>query len=145
MDLFRWFAAHIVDFPWGTVFTLLLLALLILSIILLAFLIATLFLGLWHLLNSSFRPQLRASGIVTRKCYEPESTYLMLIQSGEATIFIPQQTSASYNLLIKIEAGYGWIAVKASFYNSVSIGNYVYVTYCVGRFSSQIYLKNIWK
>ncbi len=106
----------------------------------------------WSLLDSSFRPELRASGIVKRKHYKPKSEYTTPIQCvshGEHhhthTTYIWQETPARYQLLIKIAAGYDWICVKPRFYNSVSVGDGVSVTYCVGRFSNQIYLKNIWK
>lgn len=88
-------------------FTLLMLASLMLMLVLLTGLIFAVFLGFWYLLDSSSRPRLRSSGIVTQKSYTSASEYMMPIQSGQSTIFIPQKIPESYNLLIKIDAGYG--------------------------------------
>jgi hypothetical protein len=99
--------------------------------------------GFCHLLDSSFLPQLRDSGIVLRKYYVPESESKMFILG--LNIYHTQINPESYNLVVKIDSNHGYISIVKSFYNSVSVGDCVYVIYCVGRFSSQISLKKIWK
>ena len=53
--------------------------------------------------------------------------------------------SETYELIVRIKAGFGCISVRSSFYNSVTEGVKVYVTYSTGRFSGDVYLWNVWK
>lgn len=107
------------------------------------FLLILMFRGFWHLLDSSFRTQLRASGIVIRKCYAPASQHLMFIPSGLITLAVPAETSERCDLLIRIDIKSGWISVNSKFYNLVSVNDHVDVTYCLGRFSNQLHLNNV--
>jgi hypothetical protein len=138
IELFQFLVDSLIDWPWGTLLALYLFGFLL-------FLAWGIVYLIWYLLDSSFRPSLRCSGIVTRKRYTPGYWQTTWVSNGKTSYSIMYWVSETYELTVRINPGFGCISVNSSFYNSVTEGVNVYVTYSTGRFSGDVYLWNVWK
>jgi hypothetical protein len=98
------------------------------------------------LLDFGFHSCLRYSGTIAEKKYYPASGgSFHYMGPGYVVLRHDYTIPTTYRILIRMQAVDIWYSSLQSFYDSLSIGDSVYVSYITGRFSGQVYLQKVWK
>jgi len=111
------------------------------------FIIALVFLlciGLFVAFDSWFLPIQKAPGVVIGKDYTPPSMtpITSTVNNVSTTTYI--QNPEVHSLCIHVGDESGWLSVCHDFYHEVSDGTKVTAGYVRGRYSKEMYLKQVW-
>lgn len=128
----------LLDWPMGTIISILFAALM-------AMLIGLVGYGLFYLIDSSFLISSRGAGRIIEKEFTPAHTSTLLIYNAALKTSTPQiiDYPDDWSLLIELQDKQGSASVDQETFNALAEGSYATVEYVIGRISGGIYIKNV--
>ena len=111
------------------------------------FVISVLFFIAWGIFiafDSWFLPIQKAPGVIIKKDYTPPSMTPITSTVNNVTTTTYIQNPEVHSLLIAVGNESGWLSVSHDYYHEVSRGRKVTAGYVRGRYSKDMYLKEIW-
>ncbi len=138
MELYYVLFEMVFDWPIGT----LLFSLIVLS---LGLLLVLLFMGIYYIGDSWFRPKELAVGKITHKKFTPAHTEFIFIWNAATQTALPHPVyhPDDWVLIVRVANDLGEISVSKAHYNRRQIGDSVSVMFVRGRLSHGLYLREI--
>lgn len=132
------FIDMLMDWPLGTIVAILL-------IIVGLFLIGLAGYGIFRAIDSWGLPKKKGNGKIISKTYSPESSTMVPVTIGKVTTLQRHRIPESWSVTIAVNEKTSSCSVKESFFERASRGMQVLVEFVEGRFSKDIYIKEIYE